>query len=81
VHKIHLKQLRKNSIYKTASCSGLQGRGYTEEGMIERVLGYLHHLNLVLMDKTQGGFRLEGTWMKLLPVGDLSACAGHKYMF
>jgi hypothetical protein len=35
VYKIHLKKLRKNSIYKIASSSGLQGRGYTEEGMIE----------------------------------------------
>jgi hypothetical protein len=54
VYKIHLKKLRKNSIYKIASSSGLQGRGYIEEGMIERVLRHLHHLNLVLMDKSQG---------------------------
>jgi hypothetical protein len=81
VYKIHLKKLRKNSIYKIASSSGLQGRDYIEEGMIERVLGHLHHLNLVLLDKSQGRFRLEGTWTKLLPVGDLSACASHKYMF
>lgn len=49
--------------------------------MYDRVLDHLHHLNLVLLDKSQWRFRLEGTWMKLLPVGDLSACASHKYMF
>lgn len=57
------------------------GGGYIEEGMMERVLGHLHHWNLVLLDKSQGRFRLEGTWMKLLLAGDSSARASYKYMF
>jgi hypothetical protein len=51
LYKIHLKILEtchRNSFHEVPSSLAFQGKGFTEEILMERALGHLNHQNLIL---------------------------------